>query len=99
MPNKTTNPTPVIDIEFIGGNCPVQAEGTVNGIRFYFCARREVWRMNIGGVDNLLSPQWSYSEECAEAGWLNEEEAISFIRKSAQMFVNGVKSDGYGVDK
>lgn len=32
----------------IGGNCPVQAEGTIDGVPFYFRARGDQWSMGIG---------------------------------------------------
>lgn len=32
--------SPTIIIEHLGGNCPVQAEGTINGKRFYLAFRK-----------------------------------------------------------
>jgi hypothetical protein len=37
-----------VQIEFIGGNCPVQAECTICGKPFYFRARGSRWTMGIG---------------------------------------------------
>ena len=37
-----------IQIDFVGGNCPVQAEGTIAGKPFYFRARGSRWTMGIG---------------------------------------------------
>ena len=39
---------PNIDIEWIGGNCPVQAIGEVEGLDFYFRARGACWSIEIG---------------------------------------------------
>ena len=33
----------VLMIDWCGGNCPVQAEGKINGKPFYFRARGECW--------------------------------------------------------
>jgi hypothetical protein len=85
----TPTADPDIRIDMIGGNCPVQAEGTVNGVEFYFRARHAHWRMNIGG-DVVVNPAWSYSEPYGEgphdAGWMEESEARGFIAKAAEMF-------------
>lgn len=35
-------------IASLGGNCPVQATGTVAGVPFYFRARHGHWRVEIG---------------------------------------------------
>jgi hypothetical protein len=35
-------------VDLIGGNCPLQAEGTINGVPFYFRARGGSWSMGIG---------------------------------------------------
>jgi hypothetical protein len=82
---------PAIEITMLGGNCPVQAEGTVDGFPFYFRARGEHWSMNIGDVDPVCDPIWShvepYGTEKFDAGWMNEDEARSFIDRAAAMFV------------
>jgi hypothetical protein len=59
---------PVIHIDWIGGNCPVQAEGTINGAVFYFRARGKVWSIDIatdaGGVDSPTA--WSHRERYSD---------------------------------
>lgn len=83
-------PTADVHIELIGGYCPVQAEGTVNGQEFYFRARHAHWRMNIGG-DVVANPAWSYSEPYGDgphdAGWMEESEARAFIAKAANLWL------------
>jgi len=73
---------PEVIIQMLGGNCPVQAEGTINGQPFYFRARGDSWRMNIG--------DWSYEEDYGtgpfDAGWMTEDEARAFIKQSADKF-------------
>ena len=87
MPAKT----PVkVEITQGGGLCPVQAEGTINGKPFYFRARGSSWRLNIGGEDLILKPEWSYEEDYGDgpfdAGYMSEEEARTFIQKAAEMY-------------
>lgn len=78
-------------IEMIGGNCPVQAEGTVRGKPFYFRARGDQWRMSIGGSDVVGEPDWSYAEDYGDspyaAGWMTEEEARAFIKIAAMKYM------------
>lgn len=42
-------PASGIDIEWLSGVCPVQAEGTIDGEPFYFRARGARWHIEIGG--------------------------------------------------
>lgn len=51
-----------LKIGTLGGNCPVQAEGTVDGHEFYFRARGSYWSMSIGGDDVVGKPAWYYEE-------------------------------------
>lgn len=77
-------------IDWIGGNCPVQAEGTIAGKEFYFRARGERWSMSIGG-DVVMEPDWYHEEPYGEtqyaAGWMTEDEARSFIEKAAAIYL------------
>lgn len=81
----------MIEIDNIGGNCPVQAEGTINGEPFYFRARGSHWSMSIGGEDIIAHPDWYYEEpygdEPFDAGWMAEWEAVEFIKKAATMYL------------
>ena len=82
---------PEIVIETYGGNCPVQADGTVNGKPFYFRARGQRWSMSIGGDDVIGKPEWYHQEAYGDtefaAGWMEWEEALTFLRKAAAMYV------------
>ncbi len=73
------------------GNCPVQAEGTINGEEFYFHARGEHWSMSIGGEDVVMHPLWhcweKYSDDTFGAGWMTEEEARGFLDKAIYQYL------------
>lgn len=79
-----------ISIDYIGGNCPVQAEGHVNGKPFYFRARGERWTMSIGGDDCVMSPEWfyeeAYGENPYEAGWMPQYVALAMIAKAFEKY-------------
>lgn len=80
---------PEIVIGQIGGNCPVQAEGTIAGEPFYFRARGERWSIGIGG-DVVGEPDWYYEEDYPggqfAAGWMTEVEARGFIGQAAERY-------------
>lgn len=79
-----------VEIHNIGGNCPVQAEGAIDGKEFYFRARGQRWSMSIGGDDVVLSPKWYYEEDWGDgpydAGWMPEDIAREKIAISAKMY-------------
>ena len=88
-----TDPTQTayeIVLKWLGGNCPVQAEGTINGKEFYFRARGDSWSLRIGGDDVVMAPDWSYEEDYGDnpfaAGWMTEDEARGFIAKAAGIY-------------
>lgn len=81
------------------GLCPVQAEGTFDGVPFYFRARGEHWSCHVGGSydlgadDCLYGPgaAWLYEEEYGDgerysAGWMTETEARAFIAKAYELW-------------
>ncbi len=90
------------EIEMIGGNCPVQAEGLIDGQPFYFRARGDRWSLSIGsdledhsctgvhGLDVVGNPKWFYEEDWGDgpydAGWMSVETAKEMIEKGAAMF-------------
>lgn len=93
---KTT--TPAIVIEWLGGNCPVQAEGTINGQPFYFRARGDSWSLEVGkpGASDYVSAEWETVWEHAEwfgqwpdAGWMAPEQAEGFLRQAAARYAEG----------
>lgn len=80
----------MLQIDMIGGNCPVQAEGTISGQSFYFRARGEHWSMGIGG-DPVGDPDWHLQERWGDskyaAGWMPEDEARKIIEQCAREYL------------
>lgn len=89
------------EIAWIGGNCPVQAEGTIDGKPFYFRARGEHWTVGIG-ADPVGVPDWHYGEDYGDepfaAGWMSEGEARAFIEKAVQRYYKE-KEKGHGASR
>jgi hypothetical protein len=84
-------------IDWLGGNCPVQAEGTVDGRPFYFRARGQRWSLEVadetGRLDYWHSPDsrsWFYQEPWGEgdyaAGWMPESDARDMIDKGVAIW-------------
>ena len=84
-----------LEIDWIGGNCPVQAEGRIDGKPFYFRARGQRWTIGIGGKV-VSSPDWGYGEYYGEgpfeAGWMDEDTAMGFIVQAMTLFREGAES-------
>ena len=79
-----------LKIDWLGGNCPLQAEGAIDGVPFYFRARGKNWSFCVGD-DPINHPTWEYGESYGDgpfdAGWMTTDEALSFIRKAAAMYM------------
>lgn len=72
----------------IGGNCPLQAEGSFDQQRFYFRARYNRWRFHAWtGSEHYQDAEncdeWvverPYGTDRFDAGWMHQHEAIHFI--------------------
>lgn len=80
-----------LQIEHIGGYCPVQAEGSVNGMQFYFRARHKQWQFSVG--DDPVGAMLGCSEGFVrrgpyeKAGYMPEQDALDIIRRCAQEYV------------
>jgi len=85
---RAVRPVGAVVITSLGGNCPVQAEGTVDGEPFYFRARGSRWSLSVGG-DPVASPSFRHEEPYGttfEAGWISEEEAAGFLWKGIALY-------------
>ena len=84
---------PGIIIEYLGGNCPVQGEGTIDGKPFYFRSRGAAWSLGVGG-EPVGKPDWEIQEAYGtwpDAGWITEDEARAFIAKGAKLYREAMK--------
>lgn len=79
---------PKINIDWIAGNCPVQAEGKINGKPFYFRARGNRWSISIG---SWTAPEWEHSEPYGDypyaAGWMDIDVAAELIEDAAGLYM------------
>lgn len=78
-------------LDHIGGNCPVQAEGTVDGQHFYFRARYDEWQFHVAATKAEIFDNPTFLIERTygsgfDAGWMPEHEALGFIVASIAEF-------------
>lgn len=81
-----------IKIAFLGGNCPVQAEGEIDGAPFYFRARGDSWRLEIRPIDGGPEPTWQYEEGYGsgfDAGWMPSHIALQCLLQAAALYRQG----------
>jgi hypothetical protein len=77
-----------IAVEWLGGNCPVQAEGTFDGTPFYFRARGTEVRCDVGDW------HWDGPEyEWPDAGWISQDLAHAFIHEAYEAWQRRGRSD------
>jgi hypothetical protein len=80
---------PEMEIDWLGGNCPVQAQGTIADKHFYFRARGNHLSFEISN-EKLGAAEWEYEEpyggDVFAAGWMSEDEARAFIAKAAKLY-------------
>lgn len=71
----------------------MQAEGTVDGVPFYFRSRGNRWSLRIG-VAPLSNSAWCYEESFSNvkfaAGWITEDLAREFIQKAVGIYRVGI---------
>lgn len=73
-----------LEITSIGGNCPVQGDGTYNGEELYFRARGTHASLSVGSTDGEAPNSWNprlyasarvtEEDDIYGAGWLTPEE-------------------------
>lgn len=72
----------------IGGMCPTQAYGTMNGSPFYFRARHGVWTLDVTppGVDPVAPRQGeallSMDGDDPTHGWMDESDVMSILQQA-----------------
>ena len=79
-----------MDIEVdIYGHCPVQGEGTINGMPFYFRARHDAWSMTVEDdpvTASIFGKGWQRTGQHENASWMNHDEARAIIEKCAKEY-------------
>lgn len=76
-------------LDWIGGFCPVQAEGSIDGHPLYFRARGSRWSLTIGTDNGRAPPLFGYLENWGkwpEAGYMEEEVALEMIDRAVGIY-------------
>jgi hypothetical protein len=88
-----------LHIEWIGGKCPVQAEGTIDGHPFYFRSRWNRWAFAVDpegdptgilmGVKEGFVRREIYGEP-PEAGHISAETVLKLIERCADEYIRSM---------
>ncbi|TDT87333.1 hypothetical protein DFO45_5007 [Azorhizobium sp. AG788] len=82
-----------LELDWLGGSCPVEAEGTYRGRRLHFRARGSSWSLDL--TDPASGEVWCHEEEYGagpfDAGYMPLEDARASIRKAVAMFRDGIE--------
>lgn len=79
---------PEIKMEVTCPAAPLQIEGTINGVPFYFRSRWTRWSIGVGG-DPVIAPEWEREAEYQDgepyaASWMPESEGKAIIERCAK---------------
>ncbi len=83
-------------ISEIAGQQPVEAEGTIDGLPFYFRARGVAWSIGIGG-EPIFDPMWYHREPWGHggsAGQMPDDEVAALIHHAADRYRAHFRSRG-----
>jgi hypothetical protein len=73
----------------LGDQCPVQAEGQIDGVNFCFRARGQQWSLSVGR-NPIEAPIWKHEEDYGEtpfaAGRMSHETAFDLIEKALAVY-------------
>ena len=71
--------------------CPVQYEGTISGVPFYFRARGNSWSIGVGEdpleVSMGYKKGWGTDGDYFNSGWMDHDEAEKLIKACAKEYV------------
>ena len=87
-----------IQIDTFGGNCPVQAEGAMDGLRFYFRARGNAWQFHVAKTksdifnNDLFYHDEEYGDGPFDTGWMPDKDAFEHIAKGVELARTALKA-------
>ena len=65
--------------------CPLQIEGTIDGVSFYFRARGESWSIRIGGNDPVDAPQWHKCERWGDGRYADSDHSPQAVARNVSV--------------
>ena len=79
-------------VDWVGGACPTQSEGTVSGVPYYFRARHGDWYLNVG-EKSVFSPDFRMIGDDPSCGFMEDEDVMVILRAGARI-VSYLKEKG-----
>lgn len=93
---------PKFTIDMVGSACPVQAEGKVGDLPYYFRARGQHWTFSVG--HDVFEPIWEvrvrYGPDSRPfaAGWMEEEEACAIVEACCNEYLASTAKNHRGLN-
>ncbi len=81
---------PVIDVTSIGGSCPTQAYGSVDGHPLYFRARHGTWRLEISPPDSPDVVAWAAHGDDDTGGCMTNEAVMAILEREGACWAAGI---------
>lgn len=81
-----------LHVNWVGGACPTQSEGTISGVPYYFRARHGEWYLNVG-EKSVFSPDFRMTGDDPSAGFMEDEDVMAILRRGARI-VSYLKEKG-----
>lgn len=79
---------PRIRLDWLGGMCPVQGGGEIDGAEFYFRARWRHWSFTVGPDDApLFDVEEEWGDGPYDAGYMDLDEAERLIQRCADEYL------------
>lgn len=80
----------IVHLDYLGGNCPVQGEGKIDGYDIYFRSRGDNWTFDIGespilGQNSIFSVRGNFGD-WPRAGWMPWFRAYRIIYKCIKLY-------------
>jgi hypothetical protein len=85
-----------IVIDMISGSCPIQGEGRIAGLPFYFRARGQRWSFSIrdlGEANYVWYRERAWGDLPYAAGWMEDNVALALIEQCGAAYLAGETDD------
>lgn len=67
-----------LDVDYMGGACPTQSEGRIQGVPFYYRARHGSWSLSIG-EDPVGNGEINLMGDDPHAGFVPDEDVMPVL--------------------
>lgn len=83
---------PGVTVDTFGGACPVQGEGSIDGLFWYFRARGEHWQFHVAKdrghlfKNDIFYCDIEWPDETFAAGWMHPDDAARCLALAVALY-------------